>query len=416
MTCGIEMLLLSLVFLTLASGFFSGSEAAIFSQDTNRLLRAHSHKFTPQLRKTLVGWLRRPERIITGLLLGNLIVNIGMTNLWETWIIGKFGEFAQRHVVLPILITLYVLTFGEVIPKIIALTFKDTWVSILQLPLRIWFRFSARFTAPFDKLTQRLVKPLQPAESALGEAELVEAVRFAEDHGLLTGEEMRMLSRSIAFYHNTVYSAMIPRSQILLLPEGSSLAAARKAFLASAQNFAAIYRKNSNEIVGVVYLRGVIQLKLFGRKELADKIYPVEFLPASLSLSAALSTLMKSRRDLAAVVDEAGAFIGMVTLRGITNHILGASFSPVPQDVYLEQLDNRRYRVQGQMPLDRFNEIFRTNLTAKLSETVGGFLLEQLDGFPRGDEELQIGNLLFRSFTLEEHRIRSFILTVKRNG
>ena len=410
------MLLFLLLLLTLLSGFYSGSEAAIFSQDAGRLARMRSDEFSPRLRKTVIGWLRRPERIITGLLLGNLIVNIGMTNIWETWIVGEFGEFTHRHIVLPVVITLYVLTFGEVIPKIIALVFKDTWVKALQLPLRGWFRFSARFTSPFDRLTARLVKPLKPVSSTLTEAELVEAVRFAEDHGLLKSEEMRMLSRSIAFYHNTVYAAMIPRSQILLLPEGTSLSAARKAFLASAHNFAAIYRRNSTEIEGVIYLRGVVQLQLARKKNLENKVHPVEFLPASLSLSAALSSLMNNRRDIAAVVDEAGAFIGMVTLRGIINHILGASFSPVPQDTYLEQLDNRRYRVAAQMPLDRFNEIFRTNLTAELSETIGGYLLEHLDGFPHGDEEIPIGNLTFRNFDLEEHRIRSFVLVVKRNG
>jgi putative hemolysin len=410
------MLLFLLFLLTVLSGFFSGSEAAIFSQDAVRLSRMRSDEFSPRLRKTVIGWLRRPERVITGLLLGNLIVNIGMTYLWETWLVGAFGEFAHRHIVLPVIITLYVLTFGEVIPKIIALVFKDTWVRALQLPLRVWFRFSARFTSPFDRLTARLVRPLKPVSGTLSEAELVEAVRFAENHGLLTGEEMRMLSRSIAFYHNTVYAAMIPRSQILLLPEGTSLAAARKAFLASVHNFAAIYRRNSTEIAGVIYLRGVVQLMLARRKNLESKIHPVEYLPASLSLSAALSALMQSRRDIAAVVDEAGAFIGMVTLRGITNHILGASFSAIPSDTYLERLDNRRYRIAAQMPLDRFNEIFRTNFSAELSETIGGYLLEYLDGFPHGDEEVTIGNLTFRNFELGEHRIRSFILVVRRNG
>ncbi len=130
------MLLFLLLLLTLLSGFYSGSEAAIFSQDAGRLARMRSDEFSPRLRKTVIGWLRRPERIITGLLLGNLIVNIGMTNIWETWIVGEFGEFTHRHIVLPVVITLYVLTFGEVIPKIIALVFKDTWVKALQLPLR----------------------------------------------------------------------------------------------------------------------------------------------------------------------------------------------------------------------------------------------------------------------------------------
>jgi CBS domain containing-hemolysin-like protein len=410
------MLLFLLFLLTLLSGFYSGSEAAIFSQDAGRLARMRSEEFSHDLRKTVIGWLRRPERIITGLLLGNLIVNIGMTNIWESWIIGEFGEFEHRHIVLPVVITLYVLTFGEVIPKIIALVFKDAWVKVLQLPLRGWFRFSARFTSPFDRLTARLVKPIQPVSSTFTEAELVEAVRFAEDHGLLKSEEMRMLSRSIAFYHNTVYAAMIPRSQILLLPERTSLAAARKAFLGSRQNFAAIYRKNSNQLAGVIYLRGVVQLQLARKKHLQTKVHPVEFLPASLSLSAALSALMNNRRDIAAVVDEAGAFIGMVTLRGIINHILGASFSPVPQDTYLEKLDNRRYRIAAQMPLDRFNEIFRTNFTAELSETIGGYLLEHIDGFPHGEEEIQIGNLTFRNFEIEDYRLRSFILVVKSNG
>jgi putative hemolysin len=410
------MMILLIIVLTLLSAFYSGSEAAIFSQDIGRLQRIGGDRFQHKLRKTIIGWLKRPERIITGLLLGNLIVNIAMTNLTEAVISAEFGDFAHREIVLPLVITLYVLTFGEVIPKIIALIFKDTWVRMLQLPLRVWFRFTGRVTIPFDRLAAAIVKPLKPVKSTLSESELVEAVRFAEDHGLLRAEEMLMLSRSIAFYHNDIYSAMIPRSQALMLPEGTSVAQARKAFSGSPHNFAVIYRKNSVEIEGVVYLRGVVQLLLARKKELSDKMHPVEFLPASLSLSEALSALMHNRRDLAVVVDEAGAFIGAVTLRGIINHILGASFTAAPKDQYLTQLDSRRYRVSAQMPLDRFNEIFRSNLNAEISETIGGFILERLDGFPHGEKEIEIGSLVFKSFRVDEHRIRDFVLVVKKNA
>lgn len=415
-TCATDMLLLLLFLLTLACAFFSGSEAAIFSQDSARLARSSGAVFTAKLRKTIIGWLKRPERIITGLLLGNLIVSIAITDLGETYIASQFGTIPHGHIILPIVITLYVLTFGEVIPKIVALVFKDSWIRVLQLPLRIWFRIAHRFTMPFDRLTTSVVKPLKPVKSELSEHELVDAVRFAEEHGLLKGEEMRMLSRSIAFYNNTVYSAMIPRSQLLMLPDGSSVAQCRKAFRGSTSSFATIYKRNSVEIAGVVYLRGVVQLLLSRKKNLEQKVYPVDFLPASLSLSAALQTLMQSRRDLAGVVDEAGAFIGMVTLRGIIDHILGASFSAQPDDQYLTALDSRRFRVSAQMPLDRFNELFRTNLRAQVSETIGGFILEKLDGFPHEDDEIEVGSLLFKNFQLNERKITEFVLHLRRNG
>lgn len=408
------MLLLLLIALTFFCAFYAGSEAAIFSQEIGRLQRVTTDEFSPKLRKTLIGWLKRPERVITGLLLGNLVVNIAITDIGETWITREFGEIPHRHIILPLVITLYVLTFGEVIPKIVALVFKDTWVRVLQLPLRGWFRVANRFTLPFDKLTTAIVKPIKPVKSDLSESELVEAVRFAEEHGLLKGEEMRMLSRSIAFYHNTIYATMIPRSQLLMLPSGTSLTQCKKAFSGSTHDFAAIYRKNSRDILGVVYLRGIVQLLLLKKKAIDSKVHTVDFLPASMSLSSALSALIAARRDLAAVVDEAGAFIGMVTLRGITNHILGASFSATPRDEFLTQIDNRRFLVSAQMPLDRFNEIFRTNFSAELSETIGGFILEKLDGFPHSDAELELEHLTFRNFQVEDHKVKSFNLMVRK--
>jgi putative hemolysin len=410
------MLLLLVITLTFFCAFYAGSEAAIFSQEIGRLQRGAPEEFSPKLRKTLIGWLKRPERVITGLLLGNLIVNIAITDLGETWITREFGEIPHKHIILPIVITLYVLTFGEVIPKIVALVFKDMWVRVLQLPLRGWFRVANRFTLPFDKLTTAIVKPIKPVKTGLSENELVEAVRFAEEHGLLKGEEMRMLSRSIAFYHNTIYATMIPRSQLLMLPSDTTVTQCKKAFAGSAHDFAAIYRKNSRDILGVVYLRGIVQLLLLKKKVIDGKVHTVDFLPASMSLSTALSALIEARRDLAAVVDEAGAFIGMVTLRGITNHILGASFSAAPRDEFLTQIDGRRFKVSAQMPLDRFNEIFRTNFNAELSETIGGFILEKLDGFPHGDAELNIGGLSFRNFSVEDHKIQTFQLTVKKSA
>lgn len=410
------MLLFVLIILTFACAFFSGSEAAIFSQDAGRLSRSVVPGFSLKLRKTLLGWLKRPERVITGLLLGNLIVSIGITDLGETWIVSQFGPVPHAHILLPIVITLYVLTFGEVIPKIVALVFKDGWLRFLHLPLRGWFRFANRFTLPFDKLTSAAIKSVKPVKSQLSETELVEAVRFAEEHGLLKGEEMRMLSRSIAFYNNTLYSAMIPRSQVLMLPAGVSVAQCRKAFRNTPYSFAVIYRHKNREIAGVVYLRGVVQLLLSRKKALEQKMYPVDFLPASLSLSAALQALMQNRRDIGAVIDETGTFIGMVTLRGIIDNILGASFVATPDDPYLRAIDARRYEVSAQMPLDRFNELFRTTLRAQVSETIGGFILEKLDGFPHEDDEIDLGSLVFRNFEMADNRITRFKLVVKRHG
>ncbi|HRP70192.1 MAG TPA: CNNM domain-containing protein [Turneriella sp.] len=410
------MLFLLILILTLFSAFFSGSEAAIFSQDIRRLKRGTTDVFSPKLRKTIIGWLKKPERVITGIILGNLVVNIAITDAGEAWLIELFADFNQRHVLFPLIITLYILTFSEVIPKIIALVFKDLWIRALQLPLRGWFRLSNRFTIPFDKIANAAVKSLKGVKSDLTESELLEAVRFAERHGLLKGEEMHMLSRSIAFHHNTIYAAMIPRSQLLMLPAHSTLSQCKKAFSQSTHSFATIYKKNPRDIQGVVYLRGVVQLALLKKKEIEEKMYSLDFLPASMSLSRSLSFLIDARRDLAGVVDESGAFMGMVTLRGILNHILGSSFKTAPVDEYLTPIDARRYRVAAQMPLDRFNEIFRTTFDAALAETIGGFLLEKFDGFPHNDAEIEIGSLVFKDFLVADHKITSFVLWVKKNA
>lgn len=417
------MLVLALLILTLLCAFYAGSEAAIFSHDLTQVERAYSRDFNPRLRRTVAGWLRRPERVITGLLLGNLIASILLTELGETWIKKQFGDFPESHFVLPVIITLYVLTFGEVIPKIVALVFKSRWVRIFQIPLRFWLRVAAKITQPVDQLASAMVKRIKAVGTNLGEKELVEAVRFAEDHGLLKGDEMRMLSRSIAFYHNTVYAAMVPRSQLLLLREGTSTQKSRRAFQGSAYNFAGIYAGHSREIIGVVHLRGIVQLMLTRKKEISSKVHEISFLPASMSLSDALTQMMASRRDLAGVVDEAGAFIGMVTLKTIMHHILGASFSASLGGAYIEELESaggvgggRRYRVQGQMPLDRFNETFRTAYSATLSETIGGFILERFDGFPHADDNLELDRLTFKDFVLADRKIVSFVLVVRRNA
>jgi len=412
------MLIFALLVLTLLCAFYAGSEAAIFSHEATQVERSLNRDFKARHRRTLLGWLKRPERVITGLLLGNLIASILLTELGETWFKRSIGDFPESHFVLPVVITLYVLTFGEVIPKIVALVFKSIWVRVLELPLRVWLRLAAKITQPVDALAAAMVKKLKPVGTNLSEKELVEAVRFAEEHGLVKGEEMRMLSRSIAFYHNTVYAAMIPRSKLLLLPERMSTQKARQAFGETEFNFAAIYAKVSREITGVIHLRGIIQLMLTRKKEISSKMHAIDFFPASMSLSDALSQMKASRRDLAGVIDEAGAFIGMVTLKTIMHHILGASFVESLSGEHVQELEQgpgKRYRILAQMPLDRFNETFRTALSATLGETIGGFILEKFDGFPHEEDTLEFGNLTFKDFVIEGHKISSFVLVARRN-
>ncbi|MDH5716447.1 MAG: hemolysin family protein [Spirochaetia bacterium] len=403
--------ILLFVFLIILSAIFSGSEASLFSFEKSRLENLKSRK--PEKTKWIAQWLNNPEKTLLAILLGNLAVNMIISEIGHT-LIGKWaaGYFENISLISLISLTLVLLIFAEILPKIIALNLSQVWIFFFLPLLRFWFFISNIISVPMQKLTKFFTSKLRSLKISYKEKELTEAVRIAEKLGILPAEERKILHRAIAFYHDTAYSAMIPVSKVFMIPHNLSLSKVKKSFLEQKHPLALVYHEKEGNILGSLHVRNFISAIYKKKLSFRHKIQPILFLPETMPLNEVLQTFIKTRNHVAGVVDESGEFSGIVTLKDVLILLMGEwedEYSGENGDMIKPAGQNIFY-VSGEITLHEFNERFKCLFESENSETLSGYIIEKADGFPSEDSSVFVNNMEFFNIIIKNYKIQSLML------
>lgn len=411
--------ILLFIFLLFLSGVFSGSESALFSLSQGRrdAMRKSAKGNIYKRVMCILEWLKNPERTLTSILLMNLGVNMLISDVGDTLISDIFGTDPVNTAIISLpLITVILLLFGEIFPKITALNMAEKW-SIRVQPFLRWSMFLTNPLAkPVYALARMINSYLPNSTSRFTEEELRDAITLAEEQGLLTEQEKDRLQGSIAFYHDTAYSAMIPRSNVFQIPHTFSPYKAKKAFIENKKTLALVYHEKDGRILGSLHVRNLIPAIYNRQKSFRNRIQDIRFLPETLSLRECLLSFTAQGDEFAAIHDESGEFIGLLTLKEILRRIMADSASVQSEanpDTHIQELGPSVYKVKGSILLDDLNAKINTNLQSENVETLSGFLLEELDGFPHTGFTFQYQNVIFYDMRVKNHRIETVSLRVK---
>lgn len=404
--------ILVIILLILFSAILSGSESALFSIDPSRLEGLkQTHKNAPAIER-ISEWISHPERTLSAILLGNLIINIALSETGHLFIESLLGgHVANITLISLVAITLFILIFGEVLPKVLALQLSDRWAVFWQPVLTAWFFVSRYLARPVYHLTRIITDRLPQMTAPMTEQTLVEAIHVADRYGILREEDKIILKRSIAFYYDTAYSAMQPKARVFMLPHTVTVQKARKKFIESRKDVAAIYHEKDGKITGFLNARTLVQLHLKKQKSIRNRMQPVLFVPETMHLKEVLQLFIEKNSELAAVIDESSAFSGIISLKDVLQKLMGEAddrsreLPANAKDADVDYLGGGIYRLSGSITMNDFNEMFSSSLEPEEAETLSGFLLEKLDGFPRNDTSIQIGNFEFYSMKTSNYLI-----------
>ncbi|MDH4198878.1 MAG: hemolysin family protein [Spirochaetia bacterium] len=401
-----------LLFLLVVSAFFSGAETAIFSLSHARILRIRESKNKKLI--YLKNLLTNPEMVLSVILLGNLSVNIFFSDTAHLFL-GKYFSGRQGDIVILIIITSVLLIAGEIIPKILSLRYAETWSLNTAWLLSGWMKISKPVAWPLNQLTMKITSLIPQIQNLYNEAQLLDTLRFALADGIIDEKEYKILQRRIHFYHDTAYSIMVPKSAVTMLSPGESIETARKFFIKNRLPIALIFNEKENRVSGYISARSIIQL--LGNKSLsiAPCIQPVIFLPETMLLNEVLEEFMKNHLEVAAIIDEMGEFSGILTIKEIFHTLLGnvdSAFMPHQKTdkVSIFPVNKNTYKVSGTLTLHEFNDYFKTDLVSENSETISGFLIEMLDGYPKSNTSLKIRNMEFSNMKVKNNIIYELLL------
>jgi len=400
----------ALFVLIILSAFFSGSETALMTLNRYRLrhLADEGHK-AAQLAERL---LKRPERLIGLILLGNNFVNILASSLATILAIRLGGEGA-----IPLaagLLTLVILIFSEVAPKTLAalhpekLAFPAAWIYTPLLKIAyplVWL------VNLFANALLRLLKvyPEDDNNDRVTREELRTIVN--EAGALIPKKHRKMLLGILDLEKATVEDIMIPRQEI----DGIDLDESWDELLEDLRQMpytqALVYRGSIDHVVGFIHARQVMQALMSGdltRDILQSLIQEPYFIPEATPLNTQLLNFQKAKRRVGLVVDEYGDVLGLVTMSDLLEEIVG-EFTSDPTDSIsdVQPKEDGSYLVNGSAGVRDLVKTFDWDLPTDGPRTFNGLIIEQLESIPEPGTSLLINGYPVEILQIQDNAVKT---------
>ena len=381
-------LILALIALVVLSAFFSASETAYTGLNRARL-KSMSNSGNRRAGKALA-LSEDYDRLLSGILIGNNIVNIlsaSLATVLFVRVIGGAGVSVSTAVM-----TVIVLMFGEIAPKSIArerpeelaLAFYPALSAILKLLTPVIF-----LTTCWQKLVYRVFRPVDVP--GITEEELITIVEEAKNEGEIDEHESELIRSAIEFNDLTCEDILTPRVDITAVEVQDSLEDIARTFESSGRSRIPVYEDSIDTIVGILHEKDFYRLR--GKVPLKQMMTAPLCVVPSTRLSALLKLLQRTKNHMAVVMDEYGGVSGIVTMEDILEELVGEIWDEhdeITRDV--EQLSEYEWRVSGSASLDDLRELLPIEGDFD-SVTVNGWVLEVLGHFPQPEDSFDYQDL-----------------------
>jgi len=408
---------IALVFLIL-SAFFSGTETALFS-----LKKADLHRLSLSVKsseRAIATLMNTPDRILATILIGNLFVNLSLAAIVTNFLLGyfgKYGHFISISVVTPLIIIL-----SEITPKVIAV---NTYLNFSRasFPLILFFHkifYPARFIImKYTDLLTRVFK-LNLKHTSLTEDELRFVINSGEEKGLIDKRESDIIKNVMRFSEKEASNIMYPRNQATFIQYGSTIEQAMELIIDNELVRIPVYKEDYDDIAGFIDSRDLMGAHL-GYKKIRNInrfIKPIDFFPFSKELTELLEDFLEKKIQIAVIVDEYGGTAGIVTLSSILSSLLGKQFGKWEnyKKSGIREIEPNHYLVSGELQLDEFNLFFNEKFISNNSDTIGGYLIEQLNFFPAKGEKIKLSDFEIIIKTVSKRKIITLDVHIMRNN
>jgi putative hemolysin len=405
-------LIIVLIVLFLFAALFACSETSLFSLSKGTL-----HKFLHSDRKSerRVSYaMRTPERILITILTGNLLVHILISQLSTRLFLSfsqGFGHIIAIAVITPLLILL-----GEITPKIIAMGNPEYYARRIIYPLSAFNGlflpvkyFFSLMTRPFAGSVAALL-PERERETVTSE-EIELEIDLKEEKGLLSPDEAEFILNVVRFSEKRAWNILVPRNQAVFIPDTATVNKALSIFRETGVVRAPVYCGSSDTITGVLDSRELLFHAQGLKKDVPIKkyVHSIPFYPASIKIGPLLEIFLRTKIQIAVAVDEYGGTAGVVTLSAIITELMGKEFvlSDADEKKEIRVLEGGIFVIPGEMQLSDFNAHFDEEITAEDSDTVGGYIIEELGHIPSRNAILFTSKHKLRVRSVRRNRIES---------
>jgi putative hemolysin len=400
----------SLILGLLLSAFFSSSETALTALGEARV--RHLVETGGWRGALLKIWQRHADRILSMLLLGNTLVNVGLGSL--TAVIAHDLGVDSKLALVTGVTTVIVLVFGEITPKTFAKR-HASGAALALIPLVVLFYWVLwPFAWLFVQIPRGIARAMglgEPAAESVTSQELEYLIEQGARHGSLDETKEQLLSSVLAFTEALVKEIMISRTQVVALEESASFDEVMKLVEETELSRIPVYRNSLDEVVGILYVKLLLIDMRKGidpaKFQLAKYLRPPFFVPEVMKVVKLLKEMQRRKTHLAIVVDEFGGTSGIVTLEDVVEEIVGEIHDESDvEEKRIKVLADGVVMADGSVPLRELEEHLGVDFPEGGDyETLGGFLTATAGRVPPPGSLVVWGGLTFTVKQADDRRV-----------
>ncbi len=417
--------LIILAILVLFSAFFSGSEVAIFSLDKKKVKDLN---FKESLSgRYIINLLDYPRRLLVTILIGNTIFNVGASIVAVTLALDFAAAWNISTdimlLVQIILLTIIILIFGEVTPKVWATKHPVQFAKMIAIPL-YWisvliFPVSKIITDVF-KLAFSKVK-IDRTKTAIMHSDITHLANLGIEKGTIEEGEHELIHGLVAFKTVTTREVMTPRVDITAISVDTKFDDLMNTITESGHSRIPLSEESLDNIIGVIYAKDLLphlgnensknELSL---KKIARKVL---FIPETKLISDLMHEFQKKNMHMGIVVDEYGGTAGLISLEDILEEIVGEIRDEYDkEELEITQLTDSSYILLGKVSIDEMNDLLQFNFSSENDDydTVGGFILNLAGSIPEEENIFEFDNFKFTIKEVGNQRINKVLVEVKQ--
>ena len=395
------------------SAFFSSTETAFTSFNKIRMKNLAQNGDKRALLVTKIE--SKYDRFLTSVLVGNNIVNISLSSIATLFFISLIADEGLASTVSTIVITVAVLIFGEIAPKVIARQNADKMAMLIAPFINIIIVLLTPLTLIFGGWSKLLGLIFRSKEqSTYTEEELITIVDEAEEDGTLESEEGDLIRSAIEFNDVCAGDILTPRVDICAISKDESISNIAKIFIENAYSRLPVYDEDLDDIIGILHEKDFFIAYHNNNKTITKHLKKPVHVSEHIKIADLLQVLKSKKCHMAVVVDEFGGTMGIVTMEDIIEELIGDVFDEhdeISEDY--KELEDGSIIVKCSAELDNFIEKFEIKLDDEedLPQTVNGFIMKELQTFPHVGDSFKFQSLNIEITKIGPKRVEEIKVT-----
>ncbi len=414
---GLIVILLLLAF----SAGISGSEVAFFSLNPTDIAKIQKEK--TENARALLTIIGKPEELLTTILILNNLMNIGIVVL-GSYITGRLFDFSASPVagfiIEVVVITLIILLFGEILPKIYATRNNYRFALLMARPFSLLCRIFKPLSEIFILSTRFVRKRKFRSARLRGMKDISDALEFTRAD---LKDEGRILKSIVKFSDISASAIMCPRIDVIAVNIRSGFRNIIQTITDSGFSRIPVYSGTFDNITGILYAKDVLPYSEYPDSfKWQSLIRPPYFVPETKKIDELLKEFQSKKIHMAIVIDEYGGTSGIISLEDILEEIVGEITDETDEDKPLYRIiDRNTYIFEGKILLNDFYKIL--NIEEDLfvdirgeSETLAGLLLELTGEIPVKGDKIHHGNFDFIIESSDKKRIKEVKVIIRSDA